>query len=54
MIEDHNNDLTHTYTMGENQFMTLTREEFIELYLNEIETSEQPIYPYEIVSDENL
>ena len=37
MIEEHNNDDTRTYKMGENQFMALTRDEFIGLYLNQVE-----------------
>ena len=53
MIEDHNNDLSHTYTMSENQFMTFTREEFIGIYLNQIQTPESDVY-YQQNSDEIL
>lgn len=33
MIEEHNQRDDVTYKMGENQFMTLTHEEFVDMYL---------------------
>ncbi|CAD8094711.1 unnamed protein product [Paramecium sonneborni] len=38
-ILEHNSKQDETYRMEENQFMTLTHEEFVGIYLNEIETS---------------
>ncbi|CAD8088427.1 unnamed protein product [Paramecium primaurelia] len=37
MIEEHNQREDVTYQMGENQFMTLTHEEFVDLYLQKTE-----------------
>ncbi|CAD8092981.1 unnamed protein product [Paramecium sonneborni] len=37
MIENHNNDEQRSYDMGENQFMALTQDEFISLYLNQLD-----------------
>ena len=34
MIEEHNNNPLKTFTMKENQFMTMSHEEFMGLYLN--------------------
>ncbi|CAD8088425.1 unnamed protein product [Paramecium primaurelia] len=36
-IENHNKDETRTYDMGENQFMALTQDEFISLYLTQVD-----------------
>ncbi|CAD8082586.1 unnamed protein product [Paramecium sonneborni] len=37
MIEEHNKVESRSYDMGENQFMALTKDEFISLYLNQLD-----------------
>ncbi|CAD8162680.1 unnamed protein product [Paramecium octaurelia] len=39
-IESHNKQQERTYDMGENQFMTLTQDEFISLYLTQVDAPE--------------
>ncbi|CAK89030.1 unnamed protein product (macronuclear) [Paramecium tetraurelia] len=39
MIEEHNQREDVTYQMGENQFMTLSHEEFVDLYLQKSDSS---------------